>query len=236
VCPDAFRAVAWARAYKDFLEDWLKLCRSLSKLAWQTTSKGSAQAKVRAGMATATRRGRPGRADRGARPGHEARGHRQDGRDDRLGVGASARGDGCVGAGAVPVTMLLADPGTVGARATAETLDRPTELMAGCAAPVDAGVSDAAGVRDRAGRAGAAGAAAGLGDGGRVRPRGGRLAGDTDPTVQVDWPDLTETPVEVLMAAISTADSCGRRRRRWSWPVRRCRCCGSRMWTRCWRR
>jgi hypothetical protein len=28
----------------------------------------------------------------------------------------------------VPVTMLLGDPGITGARATAETLDQPTEL------------------------------------------------------------------------------------------------------------
>jgi hypothetical protein len=30
----------------------------------------------------------------------------------------------------VPLTMLLGDPGITGARATAETLDEPTELMA----------------------------------------------------------------------------------------------------------
>ena len=37
-----------------------------------------------------------------------------------------------VGGGAgVPVTMLLADPGVTGARATAETLDKPTILEMG---------------------------------------------------------------------------------------------------------
>jgi hypothetical protein len=31
----------------------------------------------------------------------------------------------------VPITMLLADPGVTGARATAETLDKPLELTTG---------------------------------------------------------------------------------------------------------
>jgi hypothetical protein len=35
---DAFAAIPWAKAYKEFLEDWAKLVKSLSRFAWRLTA------------------------------------------------------------------------------------------------------------------------------------------------------------------------------------------------------
>jgi hypothetical protein len=40
---EVYAAVDWARAYKDFLEDWATIVRSLSRFAWQATSKAGAK-------------------------------------------------------------------------------------------------------------------------------------------------------------------------------------------------
>lgn len=46
---EIYAAIDWAKAYKDFLEDWYTIVKSLSKFAWKATSKsgatGMAQAK-----------------------------------------------------------------------------------------------------------------------------------------------------------------------------------------------
>jgi len=108
------------------------LIKALSRFAWRLTSKGSRQAAARAKLA--------------AQPSHDrvnrepttlatARCRRHGaGSDPKSGQRstrspAAARRDGRGRAGH-PVTMLLGDPGVTGARATAETLDPPTEWMA----------------------------------------------------------------------------------------------------------
>jgi len=132
--PDAYAAIDWARAYKVFLEDWATLIKSLSKFAWRLTSKGAARRQAREALAA-----RPpldpvtGRAhDVGATavtpldttleavPKSGATIDSESGRPLAAMVAAAL---------GVPVTMLLGDPGTTGARATAETLDQPTELV-----------------------------------------------------------------------------------------------------------
>jgi hypothetical protein len=35
--PDVYAAMAWARAYKDFLTDWALLTKSFAKFAWKLT-------------------------------------------------------------------------------------------------------------------------------------------------------------------------------------------------------
>lgn len=40
---EVYAAIDWARAYKDFLEDWATLVRSLSRFAWKATSKSGAK-------------------------------------------------------------------------------------------------------------------------------------------------------------------------------------------------
>lgn len=39
---EVYAAIDWAKAYKDFLEDWYTLVKSLSKFAWKATSKAGA--------------------------------------------------------------------------------------------------------------------------------------------------------------------------------------------------
>jgi hypothetical protein len=41
---DAYAAIDWARAYKEFLEDWLRLVKSLSRFAWRATAKPATKA------------------------------------------------------------------------------------------------------------------------------------------------------------------------------------------------
>lgn len=131
--PDAYAAIDWARAYKTFLEDWATLIKSLSRFAWRFTTKGSGRKQAQQRLAA-----RP--------PVDPTTGHAQD-------VGATAitpldavleaipksgatidsesgrpLASMVAAALGLPVTMLLGDPGTTGARATAETLDQPTEL------------------------------------------------------------------------------------------------------------
>jgi hypothetical protein len=209
--PDAFRAVAWASAYKEFLEDWAKLVKSLSKLAWKTTTKGSTQqAKARQQLGRATAADAPvGQAAVvGPDTTLEAIGKSGATIDSESGRPLAAMVASALG---VPVTMLLGDPGTVGARATAETLDRPTELMAGMRRTLWTQAYQAllAYVIDQAVLApqGPLQGAVTVDDFGREVVV---LAGDTDRTVSVDWPDLTETPLDVVMAALSMADGMGK--------------------------
>jgi hypothetical protein len=96
----------------------------------------------------------------------------------------------------VPLTMLLGDPGITGARATAETLDQPTELMArlrrrstrSCSATSPDYVIDQAVIAPRGPLRG------------QVIKDGDRLVvtlpeGD-DRTVEVGWPEFDSTPLK----------------------------------------
>lgn len=133
--PDVYAAVDWSRAYTEFLTDWATLIKALSRFAWRLTSKGSkqaaAKAKLSAGPSIDPVTGEPRYAGATAMlppdmaldaiPKSGATIDSESGRPLAAMV-ASAMD--------VPVTMLLGDPGVTGARATAETLDTPTELMA----------------------------------------------------------------------------------------------------------
>jgi hypothetical protein len=105
----------------------------------------------------------------------------------------------------VNVTILLADPGVTGARAVAETLDLPQrlelmgrqEVWAQAYRASIGYVIEQAVIAPRGPLKGA------------VERDGDRLLvdlGDTDPTVEVVWPDLDEVPVDLLMQALERAD------------------------------
>lgn len=109
----------------------------------------------------------------------------------------------------VPVTMLLADPGVTGARATAETLDRPLkliiqgrqELWASATREIVSYVIQEA-VRSPRGPL----------KGTVLRDPDSdaevvSLVGDQKIRVSVDWPDLSTDPVDVLVKAIVDAAS-----------------------------
>lgn len=130
--PDAYSVINWSRAYKEFLEQWSGLMRSLSKFAWRMTAEGKQREQAKAAMAEATAaRTRGGDEPVGsvavtplngnleAIPKSGAVIDSESGRPLAMMVAAGLN---------IPVTMLLGDPGQTGARATAETLDWPTEL------------------------------------------------------------------------------------------------------------
>lgn len=209
---DAFAGIAWARAYKDFLEDWAKLVKSLSRFAWRLTAdkRSKAQAAAATARTAATADETTGQTPVGGigtfGPGQSLEAIPKSGAtiDSESGKPLAAM---VASALDVPVTMLLADPGQTGARAVAETLDRPTELMAGMRREVWGdfyrqllGYVIDASVR----------APQGALSGTVTRDEWGRevvdLGEQTERTIEIDWPDLTETDVKSLMEALKKAD------------------------------
>ncbi len=125
---DVYAAIAWARGYKEYLEAWLGLMKSLTKWAWRANSKGAGAAKIR----TALKAQSPAQA---AATGLVATTDENTNLEAIPKSGATIDADSArplaamvAAALEVPVTMLLGDPGVTGARATAETLDKPLEL------------------------------------------------------------------------------------------------------------
>ncbi len=214
--PDVYSVINWARAYKEFLEQWAALMRSLAKFAWRLTAEGRNREQAKAAIAAAgTSRNALGeRNDVGGTAITPA--------DANLEAipktGATIDADSgrpvaaMVAAGLdLPVTMLLGDPGTTGARATAETLDWPTELAMGARRNVWA----AADQRILAYRIAEAVRASGGGLKGTIKrdPVTGRevvtLAGDTDTTVDIVWPELDDVDPKALIEAVAAANGTG---------------------------
>jgi hypothetical protein len=212
--PDAFAAVAWARHYKEFLEQWATLMRALARYAWQTKTRGDRAKTVAAKV--------------GAAPTTEVRGGNQ------AGVGAtvvtdpnttleaipktgatidsdSGRPLAAMVATAleVPVTMLLGDPGVTGARATAATLDQPTELgfqlrqelWAEFMTDVLNHVIDWA---IRAPKGALKGKVSREPGSNRVSAE---LPDEDDRTIDISWPEFESLPVDVLVKAIAEASA-----------------------------
>lgn len=209
---DAFAGVAWARAYKDFLEDWAKLVKSLSRFAWRLTAdkRGKAQDAATKARTAVTADATTGETPVGgigvSGPGTSLEAIPKSGAtiDSESGKPLAAM---VASALDVPVTMLLADPGQTGARAVAETLDRPTELMAGMRREVwgDFYQELLAYVVDSAVRA-----PSGQLTGTVTRDEWGRevidLGEQTERTIEIDWPDLTETDPKTMLEALAKAD------------------------------
>lgn len=206
---DAYAAIDWAKAYKDFLSDWATLVRSLSRFAWRLTARGSKQAAAKARLAAAPVRDGADPAHAGATaiqspdmmleaiPKTGATIDSESGRPLAAMVAAALD---------VPVTMLLGDPGLVGARATAETLNTPTENMAAGRRAVweEAIVAIVRHVILSSIRA-PEGVLRGTitQDGTRERFR---LRGRSEATIDVDWPDIDQVPPSLMIDAITRAD------------------------------
>jgi hypothetical protein len=216
---DAFASIAWARAYKEFLEDWAKLIKALSRFAWRaTSSKNSAAQRAADRINARTPRTDEAGGTRGvlnqsiagqtaAMVGVDLEAIPKTGAtiDSESGKPLAA----LIAAGMdVPLTQLLCDPGLTGARAVAETLDRPTELMAGMRRDAWGEFLDRllGYVIDAAVRApqGALKGKVGRDEWGRTVVT---LDGETERTIEVSWPDLSETSIDVLTNAIASADS-----------------------------
>jgi hypothetical protein len=211
--PDAYAAVDWARAFKEFLEDWARLVKALSRFAWRTTAKGASQAAaIKAKVAAA-----PSANALGERNAAGATAVIADGQileaipksgatiDSESGRPLATMVAAALG---VPVTMLLADPGQTGARATAETLDQPTELemesRRSLWTDVLRDVLDHV-VREavRAPKGPLRGAVRVDDDG--IETVG--LAGDTESTIDIVWPDLKGLDLAGVVDSIVKAAS-----------------------------
>lgn len=209
--PDVYAAIDWASAYKDFLTDWATLVKALSRFAWRLTAKGSKQAAAKAKLAAspsydpvngeprfagATAVGTPDMMLE-AIPKSGATIDSDSGRP--LAAMAAAALD-------VPVTMLLGDPGVTGARATAETLDKPTELMAESRRALWTGVINRVldHVITESVRApeGALRGTLKVGNGREKLTLRGRAEG----TIDVTWPPVDQLPTNFLVDAIVAAD------------------------------
>lgn len=214
--PDAYAAIDWARAYKTFLEDWATLVKSLSRFAWRLTSKGSARSQARAALGAAPPRDSlTGRAqDVGATavtpmdaaleaiPKSGATIDSDSGRPLAAMVAAAL---------GVPVTMLLGDPGTTGARATAETLDQPTELEMGQRRQLHTAMFRRilTYVITEAVRAPQGPLTGSITHDPYTTLETLTLDGDTSAVVDIEWPDLTDTDIGVIVKAIVDAHGTG---------------------------
>lgn len=203
--PDVLAAIPWARGYKSALEDWAKHHKALAAIAYTASVKGrKGAAAVRERMPVsngeAGQTAIVGEGNSLAAVSKSGAVLQADAAEPLAGLVAAALD--------VPKTMLLADPGVTGARATAETLDRPLELdrLARRRLDTDLLVAVLEHVVREAVRA----------PGGPLRgsiirdPDTGRevvtLTGGQEPGIVVDWPDLSKTDPVSLMETLSTAD------------------------------
>lgn len=204
--PDVLAALPWAQGYKTFLEDWARLIRALSRFAFQATAsnkKGAQQ--IRSKMAMGDDVGQTAIMPEGHKL--EAIGKSGATIDSRSGFPLAAM---VASALDVPATILTADPGVTGARATAETLDRPFELVINMRRDlwISAFERILNYVVDQAVKAN--------------RLRGTivhdkytdreviKLADDQPRIFNIDFPDLSSVSLDVLMEAIERADGMGK--------------------------
>lgn len=209
--PDAYASLPWAVGYADFLSDWARIARALSRIAFQATAKtkaGAAQVRQRLGAATVDHLGQ-GPAGQTAIVGEgqrlEAIGKSGATIDSQSGLPLAAMVGSALG---VPVTILTANPTTTGARATADTLDPPLraemKMRQDLHADLIRRVLDY--VIDQAIKA-PSGPLRGTARVDRVTGREViELAGGQSRAIEVDFPDASETPLAELMAAIERAD------------------------------
>jgi hypothetical protein len=207
--PDLYAALPWARGYKGFLEDWAGLVKALSRLAFRATAKNRAgAAQVRSVMTTRPVDG-SGQVGQTVITGEgqtvEAIGKSGATIDSNSGRPLAAM----VAAGTnIPVTMLLADPGVTGARATAETLDAPLHLVITARRTLHADLIKA--VLHHVIREAVRAPQGPLKGTIRRDPTTGReivaLAGDQEYAVDVDFPTVEKVDVKTLMDAINLAD------------------------------
>lgn len=214
--PDSYAAVDWAKAYKEFLEDWARLMRSLARYAWKASAPGGRNAAVRTRLAAPPERdpatGQPMHAGAMAvlPPDVQLEAVSKSGAtlDADSGRPLAAM---VASALDIPVTMLLGDPGVSGARATAETLDKPTETTLGQRRDLWGQVLHRIlrYVITESVRA----------TNGRLKGRvvvddwSGQetvlLDGDTDPTIDIVWPRLDSIDPEAVVRSVVEANGTG---------------------------
>lgn len=205
---DAYAALPWARGYKEFLEDWALLMKSLSRIAWQTSRKSTSESQRKrqqlnglAGMPAGSVVSMSDDQKLEAVPKSGAT------LDSESAKPLAAMVAAALG---VPVTMLLSDPGQTGARAVAETLDLPTrlemrsrqEVWREARRQILGYVIEQAVIAPRGPLKGTLER-----DGDRLRAI---LPKPEDATLTVTFPSLEEVDLGVLMNALVAADETGK--------------------------
>ena len=210
---DMYAALPWATGYKEFLEDWAKLVKALSRFAFRATTptkRGGAAIRERITAApTGLDAGVGATVVTADAQKFEAIGKSGATIDSQSGRPLAAM---VAAATDIPVTMLLSDPGVTGARATAETLDRPLELVASMRRDLHAArLRQILGyVVDQAVKA-AGGPLRGTRTVDQVTGREVvTLAGDQSRSIDIRWPDLSKDSVDVAVKAIVDADGTGK--------------------------
>lgn len=201
---DAFAAVPWSEAYKEWLENWAKYMRTLVRFAWRMQTRGDRVAQAAAEYARASARSEAGQAAfmdpnstleplavSGATIDADS------GRPLAVMVAAALN---------LPVTTLLGDPGATGARAVAEIVSADSvaafktrqELWRSVIRDVIGWVIDAAVIAP-------AGALRGtiVRDGDRLRAE---LPPDDSRTVAVTFPDFDSTNTLDRVKALQVVD------------------------------
>jgi hypothetical protein len=208
--PEVYAALDWARAYKEFLEDWASYVRSLARFAWRhkAGSKGSART-IRDVHGTARMDSSSGRQEPA---GQTAVGTDIDGLEPVKHSGAhvdatSGRPLAVMVAAAfdMPYTLLTGDADNSNL-ATAKALDRPFELALTSRQRMWAGVQREvidyaidASVRAPGGALRGRVERDGFGRSRVVLPEG------MDRTVDVDWPQLVEHDLKEYTEALKNA-------------------------------
>ena len=204
--PDVLAALPWARGYKEALQDWAKHNKALASIAYVASAKtrrGAAAARARIPQAATDDAGRT--AIVGADNDLTAMSKT----GAALDSAAAEPLAGMVAAALdVPKTMLLADPGVTGARATAETLDRPLELDRLARRRLDTDMLTT--ILEHVVREAVRAPAGPLRGTVKRDPDTGRevvtLTGDQELGLVVDWPDLSKIDPVALMETIVKAD------------------------------
>lgn len=211
--PDAYAAIAWARMYRDFLVDWAGLTKSLSKIAWKATGDTKSRAQKAATVARANAlAGTGGEAGQmaAAGPGINFEAVSKSGATIDSTSGQPLAAMVAAGLG-IPVTLLLADPGTTGARAVAETLDKPTILEMGMRrllwqSAYERLLGHVVTAAVEAPRGRLAGTTL-VDDWGRKHTT---LTGGVEPVMDFTWPPLADLDPIKLIGAIVSADDTGK--------------------------
>lgn len=211
---DAFAAIDFARGYTSFLNDWAKLMKALAKYAWKVTggsnkAAGTASSEIRkntAAQATNGVRRAPSVGDTAVMSDANLEAIPKTGAtlDSESGRPLAAMVAAALG---VPVTMLLADPGQTGARAVAETLDRPTVLQfkgrqrlwqSILTKSIDYAINQAVKAPS--------GPLTGTITRDEWDSETVELTGDIDRTIEVTFPELDDIDPKALLEAIAIAD------------------------------
>ncbi len=209
---DLFPALPWARLDKEFLENRSIYMKAMTRILWQYVTKSSkvkrTADRIRTQQAAPGEPGNPEQVGQSIITGPDTSIEAVNKSGAQIDAESHKPLASYVAAAlGIPLTWLLGDPGQTGARAVAETLTEPNEnrfqmrrnMWTGVIGEIAGYVIDSA-VIAPAGQLR-----------GTVTRDGNRLVVTLPPVdsreVEVAWPEWDSTPIDVLMKAISLADS-----------------------------